>query len=1265
MANGGRQIFQDASSDEDSIGLDSTEPSDPEDVYGVEKILDETWDKDLEEVTYLVKWEGYPLHKSTWEPAENFGSNLMIEDWKRQKALIEQGKEEPFNREEFYELEEKARFEQAERKERRDAKRRRLGITRRPTPVEPEDTSEGEPIAARKRQKISPVRRKGVAQTIKKPSSKSRTSVKVKAVTHEESEDDQDGSRDSDSGDSLMDELQAKSARRPKNRPNAVATERTAPIKATKEMSENRGQAPKKRTLAARRASEARNASPITNAQTIVDPPVARPEMLKSSHTAPTAMMKAPAASTARASGNTSQPSTGAPAAKPVQTAKRTSKATTNNVFTSDWDKQKKGRVRVRVSGETPKDSSDPKFTTLAQQNRFQKYSVNEPTPDVSNLAVFNPATGRMEQPAGAATAAQAPPPRPRSSSRQGPVRQLERPVRPVAPNVSDVSARAPAYPPKAAPMRPQAAPPERQPPKTMAPPVQAQSDLHRAFGRRATPPPERARSLSPPAETSDQSGPQMYLHGRTGNPTPEKSKMTVCQNWLAGRCVFDTDCWFLHGDPRPPKKDVTCTYWLRKEGCKKPDWECDFAHRDTGLYRDSTGRILTENPFKSSTSVSNAGATSSNAYPLPERTHPGNDAVAIDGQRTNVTVASPDETTPSTAAQYQTPATAHALRKGLRRELTCSHWLKGDCRFSEASCIFAHHDTGKYERGRDLDRIEPQGPLQPTASCRPPLPERSRSEQQPPALDIAMEVDAGGAASEATPVNDTNPPTAPMKNQQAVSLHAHAAKLGIRDEKHAVTEVAVRLVTTRATDKPKIVEIIDSKAQLDASRMVNAADLQHFCGDLLQKGMQWPVGDVTAEHGDRTSLASFVEICKLNVTCGIVTSTDFTLLFFPSGVEEWKFLGRVGDSQPSHGVLRFKLLPALPAEALQATRDTGEMANMSPSGDPIALASRHILGLDMDRLLRISVGDDGKPKTDNLVFIMMPPSRQTEQELLEKAFRSKKCKVVTSSSQGSWDRFRRSEPGPFLLVVHPEVPLHSIPSLGLFLSGYHMRVFSVGVDLTLPLTDFEDAQTAFSCQRLFPHGAAVFITDGVLMHHPGKAADVIEAVYNSNKSKPSQGSRTKVVMRPGIREFLSNLALVRTEDRGRTDDRWLRLLDVVRQMTPPEFDLDHAPGNPGEKSDIVSLPPEQLPTFGELWQTDQDAATDFIVNWYAGWSILNAENIRRFTICNETPPTGKTVIDENMRVVEQPGETDPKGWGKEYQHLLVVQPSWWLKKLK
>lgn len=126
-----------ASSEEDdksdSISVTSTAGSEPRDTYLVERILAESTNEADGSPIYLVKWEGYPVHRSTWEGVESFEDDAILFNWKEQQMKVTRGLTEDFNLEAFFEEQESIEQAKEERRARRRAKRIRLGLQ-----VEPE-----------------------------------------------------------------------------------------------------------------------------------------------------------------------------------------------------------------------------------------------------------------------------------------------------------------------------------------------------------------------------------------------------------------------------------------------------------------------------------------------------------------------------------------------------------------------------------------------------------------------------------------------------------------------------------------------------------------------------------------------------------------------------------------------------------------------------------------------------------------------------------------------------------------------------------------------------------------------------------------------------------------------------------------------------------------------------------------------------------------------------------------------------------------------
>ena len=113
----------------DSLSVTSTVDSDLDKIYPLECILAERTKKSTNSIEYLIKWEGYPLALSTWEPPEVFiDVQGTLLDWQAQKTRIARGLTQPFDVRSFEEIRDDYNQAVATRKARRRARRKSLGL---------------------------------------------------------------------------------------------------------------------------------------------------------------------------------------------------------------------------------------------------------------------------------------------------------------------------------------------------------------------------------------------------------------------------------------------------------------------------------------------------------------------------------------------------------------------------------------------------------------------------------------------------------------------------------------------------------------------------------------------------------------------------------------------------------------------------------------------------------------------------------------------------------------------------------------------------------------------------------------------------------------------------------------------------------------------------------------------------------------------------------------------------------------------------------
>ncbi|EGE09134.1 hypothetical protein TEQG_08088 [Trichophyton equinum CBS 127.97] len=161
--------------DEDSISITSTVPSEPQEEYNITGVLAERI-ADNGVTEYLVSWENYPIHRSSWEPAENFGDpETTLREWNQKKEAIAKGAAPKFDLISFEKLLSEIEEAKQRRKRKRRLKRMRLGLacgseSGDSSPEKYEEancdgsssSSSDEPTSSR----ISPASRKGRAELI-------------------------------------------------------------------------------------------------------------------------------------------------------------------------------------------------------------------------------------------------------------------------------------------------------------------------------------------------------------------------------------------------------------------------------------------------------------------------------------------------------------------------------------------------------------------------------------------------------------------------------------------------------------------------------------------------------------------------------------------------------------------------------------------------------------------------------------------------------------------------------------------------------------------------------------------------------------------------------------------------------------------------------------------------------------------------------------------------------------------------------------------
>ncbi|KXT12419.1 hypothetical protein AC579_10275 [Pseudocercospora musae] len=1189
-------LFQDES-DADSVNTTSTALSEEQDVYEVENILAEERSADNGVMEYLIKWAGYPLSRSTWEPIVNIQGEETMKQWSQHKRLVREGKVKPFNVDDWSAAVEEALAIKDDKSRRRKSKKRKRGI-----PVSSNEEDEGVVGASRqstppqerptKRSKASsPARRKGVASKLEK----GRAERQISASSSEESSDEAESS----GGDSLAEELASRSG--------SSRVVRRSPTKSSASAT----------TSLSIPARPVKRPAPVTNPTPAAQAtrPMSRPA--EKSKITPTTARKSVTSAVA------TQQSLG--------TAKRTS----NKNVMSNWDADAKQRTR-RFAGE----GAPSGFKNLKHQNNSLKSRGAERAPDIQSLVVLDPKTGKPVAPKFATDeAASRPAPQAKTITPVDPSGNIQAaygrrtpppvarqrtatpsspdPVASIAPP-NDIagrraSAAAVTYGSKASSTRPElrstssvhtsnvAGPP-------IPPATSTSSGIHEAYSRRAPAPVSQTRPPSPHPESS------------SARPGDGKWQIETCRYWLAGDCLYDErSCRFAHWhiaenpvDLRHlPNKQKTCYFWKRG-GCRKSEEQCNYAHRDTGIDAWAPGQ--TELVAKDN--------------------HMLNDTGGSDGRL---------------------PAKA----------VTCYYWKHETCNKPVGMCKFAHHDTGvvapppggfrKGSNGNEVPLdVRPteafssvaqyaQAPLHiPAANAisvvsvaqQPSIDPRLRqarvstdmqtshpSEVSPMECTISpahigddtMKQGCDGALSKASSIRVDSAQRRP--SLPTVTVKAMLSLL-FAPNNHPIAD-HVRLETS---EPHEVVRVAGKQPTLRVESVIMAADVEDLLWEEKIRPLEHASGGIAPYTiGDVDALT---DLCKLHA-CGLIARPDgysSTMLIYPSNAEEWKFADRDSPSVSTECVLRFRIFQQLSALDFNSLASLPDLDSEKPQH--IARIGEELAMLNRETFLHGGI---------RTIFLMIPPG--DELEVYRAFFHDLECKVYHSGTPGAWEYFKKKNQ-KLAVFLHASVPVWRVPDLHPFLASNSATFFSIGHHpLATPaeLSAFDRSWT-----RLFPFGTVIFITDDVLVYRPEKATEIINAYNNAHKRKPEGGEFSKIATRPGLKAFLMSMAP------QTSDARYNELYKAVCTLCPPTNEDEDGSGNPSPDSDLISVNPDLLPSFEGKWEKDPAAATNFMVDCFAGWSALNASRYRKFMVCYEASEDGEVSID-------------PSGWTSKYQHIGVV----------
>ncbi|KAL9097707.1 MAG: hypothetical protein Q9165_000033 [Trypethelium subeluteriae] len=358
-------------------------------------------------------------------------------------------------------------------------------------------------------------------------------------------------------------------------------------------------------------------------------------------------------------------------------------------------------------------------------------------------------------------------------------------------------------------------------------------------------------------------------------------------------------------------------------------------------------------------------------------------------------------------------------------------------------------------------------------------------------------------------------------------------------------------------------------------------------------------------------------------------------MVIYPADEESWKFLP-TDRKTASEVKLRFYIHTPLSQPSSPPGTAT-PLTRYSLSEAPALRLFREVLGITPEGFFTWRDGKTNAITIERNVFLMIPPCYADELVLLDKFFTAYKARVSTI---GSWGKFCDQYKSSGVVVFHTTFSsYHKLANLHKFLiRGFHWNMFRLGC-LAVPSVSPSGLpllpSNTIGITKLFPNGGIFLLTDDVFASHPLSALVIVLKFVEMNRPKRPEQQNWRLVGRPALVRWIRQLAFERRDrDLFQISDELEQLPSSVDSAKRADKPIDVAPRQPPL---VVSPDPATMPEYADTWESDPVKATEWLVEWYAGWLLGQVEIARKFYI-----------------VYSRAELAASKDWKERYQHLDV-----------
>ncbi|PYH99931.1 hypothetical protein BO71DRAFT_341857 [Aspergillus ellipticus CBS 707.79] len=285
----------------------------------------------------------------------------------------------------------------------------------------------------------------------------------------------------------------------------------------------------------------------------------------------------------------------------------------------------------------------------------------------------------------------------------------------------------------------------------------------------------------------------------------------------------------------------------------------------------------------------------------------------------------------------------------------------------------------------------------------------------------------------------------------------------------------------------------------------------------------------------------------------------------------------------------------------------------------------KHSFGVSYEVLVNVNAVD--RVQVAEAFFLMFPQgSGALHQEFLTlQAFLKTRNPVIYSCyQQDDWEKFARTVTVGVVLFHESFVDFHTLP----FFKSLIDKQFNFwSVSLNRPL-EYADHPCHF--QRIFPHGGVLMITEDFMVLEPESVIIILTWFHDWIKRKFP--GKWKIMFRPGVLDWVLQQPEPADESRAGI---WLTIYRLILQLcTPSAYDTpigEVLTGSTDEYIESNVISPPTLPNYGSRKEDDspdipkglsQDQRnTDHLIEFFAGWGLVNRHRYRRFVVLTRTKP--------------------------------------------